>query len=92
MKNKILKVLLFPIYIIEIVSIKIYKLCISPFLNKSCRFIPTCSTYGMQALKEFGPIKGLYLTAKRLIRCNPKSKGGYDPIPINIKGEHKWLI
>jgi hypothetical protein len=46
----------------------------------SCKFIPTCSNYGIDAIKEYGSIKGTFLTIKRIIRCNPLSKGGYDPL------------
>ena len=45
-----------------------------------CKFIPTCSTYGIEAIKEYGSIKGTLLTVKRIIRCSPLSKGGYDPL------------
>jgi putative membrane protein insertion efficiency factor len=45
-----------------------------------CRFTPTCSDYGIQAIKKYGPIKGLIKSAWRIIRCNPFNKGGYDPV------------
>lgn len=45
-----------------------------------CKFIPTCSNYGIEAIKTYGSIKGSILTIKRIMRCNPLSKGGYDPI------------
>ena len=47
-----------------------------------CKFRPTCSEYAIGVLKEFGFFKGIYLSIKRIIRCNPRSSGGYDPIPI----------
>jgi len=46
-----------------------------------CRFYPTCSQYGIEALKKYGAFKGLRLTIWRILRCNPFSKGGYDPVP-----------
>lgn len=50
--------------------------------HKNCRFIPTCSNYGIQAIERFGALKGSYLTIKRIIRCNPFTKKyGYDPVP-----------
>ena len=49
--------------------------------HDSCKFIPTCSNYMIEALEEHGLIKGLFLGTKRLLRCNPFSKGGYDPVP-----------
>ena len=50
-----------------------------PSHNK-CKFIPTCSNYGIEAIKEYGSIKGSILTLKRIMRCNPLSNGGYDPV------------
>lgn len=47
----------------------------------SCKFIPTCSEYSLIAIKKYGVIKGVYLSAKRILRCNPFTDGGYDPIP-----------
>lgn len=48
--------------------------------HEKCKFIPTCSNYGIEAIKTYGSIKGSILTIKRIIRCNPLSKGGYDPL------------
>lgn len=58
-----------------------YRIIISPFLPKSCRFYPTCSDYTFQAVKKFGVKKGIFLGFKRILRCNPFNNGGYDPIP-----------
>ncbi|KAI5072696.1 hypothetical protein GOP47_0012802 [Adiantum capillus-veneris] len=52
---------------------------ISPFLPSSCRFIPTCSEYSMQAYKKYGVLKGTILTAWRLLKCNPLGPSGFDP-------------
>ena len=60
--------------------LKIYKKYISPMLPDSCRFEPTCSVYSMQAIMKYGFIKGTYLSMWRVMRCNPFSKGGYDPV------------
>jgi putative membrane protein insertion efficiency factor len=62
-----------------IMAIGFYKKWISPLLPPACRFLPTCSQYGVQAIKEFGPQKGLILTAWRLARCSPFGGRGYDP-------------
>jgi len=62
-----------------IMAIGFYKQWISPLLPPACRFLPTCSQYGAQAIKEFGPSKGLILTAWRLARCSPLGGKGYDP-------------
>eukprot|EP00978_Attheya_sp_CCMP212_P023467 scaffold71946_cov58-Attheya_sp.AAC.5 len=56
-----------------------YKNVISPLLPPACRFVPTCSQYGVQAIKEFGPSKGVVLIAWRLVRCSPIGGKGYDP-------------
>lgn len=66
------KLLLFFIYI--------YKKFISPLFPPSCRFYPTCSTYMYQAISKYGVIKGVFKGIKRLLRCNPLFKGGYDPL------------
>ena len=60
-------------------AIGIYKNFISPLLPPACRFLPTCSQYGVQAIEEFGPTKGSILTAWRLLRCSPFGGRGYDP-------------
>ena len=64
-----------------IVPVKIYQLVISPILPPSCRYYPSCSQYAIQALQMHGPVKGMYLSTKRILSCNPFSKGGYDPVP-----------
>ena len=88
----IIKILEFPFKILLLFLIYVYKSCISPLLSHTCRFYPTCSTYAILALKEFGFFKGSILSVKRILKCNPKSKCGFDPLPNNIKGDFKWLI
>lgn len=66
---------------ILIAPIKIYQWTISPMLGDVCRYYPSCSKYAVGALKVHGPVKGLLLTAYRLVRCTPLSKGGVDPVP-----------
>lgn len=61
--------------------IHFYRFAISPLLPPSCRFTPTCSQYGLEALRKHGPVKGLWLTIRRIIRCNPWGGSGYDPVP-----------
>jgi uncharacterized protein len=64
-----------------IVLIKLYQWIISPWLGSKCRYTPTCSHYGIEALKKYGPIKGLWLTVKRITRCHPWGGHGHDPVP-----------
>ncbi|MEJ7820867.1 MAG: membrane protein insertion efficiency factor YidD [Chitinophagaceae bacterium] len=61
--------------------IRVYQKIISPWLGPSCRFTPTCSQYGVDALKKYGAVKGLWLTVKRIARCNPWGGHGHDPVP-----------
>ena len=63
--------------------IKLYQYLISPLLKPSCRYYPTCSQYAESAIKHYGVAKGLWLAIKRLLRCHPWARGGYDPIPSN---------
>lgn len=69
--------------LLPILLIRLYQLTLARFLGGQCRFHPTCSEYAIAALREWGLLRGLWLTSKRLARCNPFSKGGYDPVPIN---------
>ena len=75
--KQLLLVLSFPF----IALIKLYQWIISPWLGSKCRYTPTCSHYGIEALKKYGPIKGLWLTAKRIARCHPWGGHGHDPVP-----------
>lgn len=61
--------------------VRLYQLVISPWMPSSCRYHPTCSQYSIQAFREHGALKGLWLTIKRIGRCHPWSKGGHDPVP-----------
>ncbi|HID55277.1 TPA: membrane protein insertion efficiency factor YidD [Candidatus Poribacteria bacterium] len=63
-----------------ILLIRGYQILISPFFPPSCRFYPTCSQYSMEAISRYGPIKGGWLSLKRLLRCHPFNPGGYDPL------------
>jgi putative membrane protein insertion efficiency factor len=64
-----------------ILIVKVYKLVLSPILPDACRHYPTCSEYAVLALEKHGAIKGTYLAAIRILKCNPFFKGGYDPVP-----------
>jgi len=73
MKRAAVFILLMPIYF--------YKYCISPLTPAACRYTPSCSEYAVQALKKYGPLKGLGLAVRRICRCHPWGGGGYDPVP-----------
>jgi putative membrane protein insertion efficiency factor len=62
-------------------AIRLYQKRVSPGLPPGCRFQPTCSQFGYEAIERHGVIKGIALTAWRLLRCNPLTRGGYDPVP-----------
>lgn len=64
-----------------LVLVRFYQLCISPLTPPACRFTPTCSQYALEALRKYGPLKGTWLTIKRLSRCHPWGGSGYDPVP-----------
>ena len=66
---------------ILIAPIKLYQWTISPLLGDVCRYHPSCSKYAVGVLKVHGPFKGLFLTAYRLVRCTPFTRGGLDPVP-----------
>ena len=66
---------------ILIIPIRFYQVCISPLFPPACRYSPTCSQYALEAIKKYGPIKGLWLAIKRICRCHPFAKGGEDPVP-----------
>ena len=70
---------------IFIYIIRGYQILISPLFPQTCRYSPTCSTYSIQALRKHGPVKGFYLSVKRIVSCNPFSSGGYDPVPEKFK-------
>lgn len=92
MAKMIYTIITYPFKLFCYCLIYFYKIFISPLLPSSCKYIPSCSTYGLDSIRHHGVIKGIFLTVKRLIRCTPNAKGGYDPVPNNIKGDIKWLI
>ena len=64
-----------------IALIKVYQWTLSPLIGRSCRYTPTCSNYGLEAIEKHGPFKGSWLTLKRVLSCNPWGGSGYDPVP-----------
>jgi len=66
---------------IPIVLIRLYRTFLSPLLGPSCKYVPTCSSYALEAFERHNFFYALWLTIWRILRCNPFSKGGYDPVP-----------
>ena len=74
-----------------IALVRFYQRAISPYKGGSCcKYIPTCSNYAIEAFERFGAVKGFFLAAYRLLRCNPFSKGGFDKVP-DKKSVLKWV-
>ena len=61
--------------------IRLYQMTLSPFIGRACRYTPTCSNYGIEAIRKYGPFKGGWLTLKRVASCHPWGGSGYDPVP-----------
>ncbi|MGE5320130.1 MAG: membrane protein insertion efficiency factor YidD [Hyphomicrobiaceae bacterium] len=62
-------------------AIRFYQLALSPWLGRQCRYLPTCSEYGKEAIEKHGALRGSWLAAKRIGRCRPGCAHGYDPVP-----------
>ena len=62
-------------------GIRVYQKYLSPLKHTKCPYYPTCSQYGLEAIEKYGAVKGGALAVWRILRCNPLSKGGYDPVP-----------
>jgi putative membrane protein insertion efficiency factor len=66
---------------VALLPVYFYKYCISPWMPASCRYLPTCSEYALQAIKKHGSLKGSWLAVKRILRCHPWGGHGFDPVP-----------
>ncbi len=62
-------------------AVRAYQLMVSPILGQNCRYLPSCSSYAIEAIETHGPVTGSWLAAKRLCRCHPWGGDGYDPVP-----------
>lgn len=74
---------------IFILPVKVYQYGVSPYLGRNCRYSPTCSQYTIDAIHEWGPIKGIWLGAKRISSCHPWGGHGHDPVPKKPKNNKK---
>jgi uncharacterized protein len=72
--------------------VRFYQVLISPFIPPCCRFYPSCSHYAIEALERHGAVRGLWLTVWRLLRCQPWSQGGYDPVPDSKPCGHHPIV
>ncbi len=66
---------------VVVLLVKVYRRFVSPFTPQSCRYTPSCSEYALRALTQHGLVRGLWLAAVRIVRCNPWTEGGEDPVP-----------
>lgn len=77
---------------VAIALLKLYKATISKWKGKRCIYTPSCSVYSMEAYQKRGFVVGSWLTLKRLLRCAPWGKGGFDPVPTSLKSNMKWHV
>ena len=70
-------------------TLRTYKRWVSPLLPPSCRYVPTCSEHALEAVERFGVLRGGFLAFLRLLRCHPFVKGGYDPVPADLRHDHR---
>ena len=89
MLKVLLDAIIYPIKVLLISLLYIYKWCISPLIPHTCRFYPSCSEYMLRAIREWG-LKGVFIGLKRIFRCRPHGDCGEDFVPLNIKGELRW--
>ncbi|MEG1509645.1 MAG: membrane protein insertion efficiency factor YidD [Clostridia bacterium] len=72
--------------------LRFYKQCINPLLFSNCKFTPSCSSYCYQSIEKYGIFRGSLRGFLRILRCNPFSKGGFNPVRDNLKGKAKWVL
>lgn len=73
-------------------AVGVYKRYYNPLFSGNCKYAPSCSAYMVQAVKKRGFIAGVFLGIWRILRCNPFSKGGFDPVKDDLRGRAKWLL
>lgn len=72
--------------------LRLYKITLSPFIGRDCIYTPTCSMYMYDAVKKHGAFIGFFMGVKRVLRCTPFHRGGFDPVRENYRGKNRWLI
>ena len=77
---------------IATILIRFYQKYISAYTEPHCNYVPTCSRYAIEAIERFGAFRGTLLALWRLLRCNPFSKGGYDPVPLKFTFKREYKI
>jgi putative membrane protein insertion efficiency factor len=77
-----------PLVVVDllVLLVRVYQRLISPLFPASCRYVPSCSEYAAQALRRHGVVRGLWLAARRIVRCHPWAEGGDDPVPDQCAG------
>lgn len=81
MKKQIVSALLTPLVFMALGLIRVYQLLVSPLLGTNCRYVPSCSEYAADALRQYGAIRGGWLALRRIMRCHPWGGSGHDPLP-----------
>lgn len=71
---------------VGVALLKLYRLVVSPLYGDVCKYYPSCSSYGLGAVQQFGLLRGSWMTARRIARCNPWARGGIDDVPARMEG------
>lgn len=87
---KLYYIITYPLTLLSMYLIWLYKLTLSHLIGHNCKYLPTCSTYALMCIKEFGAIWGWWLAIKRLFRCRPNVPAGIDLPKLNLRGNYKY--
>ncbi len=75
-----------------VLLIRVYQWTLRPFIGAHCRYEPSCSHYAIEALQRHGAVYGAWLAGRRVLRCNPWTEGGLDPVPCSCKSQHPFSL